>query len=254
MVEEERLSRLALSLSDVASERSTSVILLAGGKGTRFSKEEPKLTAKIEGQPLLAMAARTIVTLGFVRQLVLVVRTELQHEITQVVNQLEPLMQPANVTYAVCEGGATRSESVQAGLNEVMNKYVLIHDGSRPLASRALFERVIAQVEPGIGVVPTLRPADSLLTADGEGHVLGYLQRIEVRLAQTPQGFITSEYRAAREALGDKALSYSDDGSVFLAAGYEMLTISGEEANLKITHANHLIVAQQLFHETRRDS
>jgi len=231
-------------------KRATSVILLAGGKGTRFSDRADKLTAEIGKRPIIEIAARTIISAHFVDQLVLVVSETFKAQLTRTMDALIPVMGETHTKYSVAAGGRTRSESVQSGLREVVSDYVLIHDGSRPLASGALFERVLRTIEPGTGAVPVVHPADSLLTVNADNQVLGYLPRDEVRLAQTPQGFITSEYRAAREALGDTALTYDDDGSIFLAAGYRLRTVPGERANIKITYPGDLTIARQTIEHT----
>ena len=63
-------------------------------------------------------------------------------------------------------GGVLRSDSVRCGLSAVPDdaEIVLVHDGARPLAGDAVFERVIAAVRGGadaavpvVGLVDTVR-------------------------------------------------------------------------------------------------
>src|SRR4051794_6902070 len=64
---------------------------------------------------------------------------------------------------AAVAGGATRSESVRAGLAALRGDHdvVLVHDAARPLASRALFQAVIAAVHAGAdAAVPGVPVAD----------------------------------------------------------------------------------------------
>src|SRR5690606_26478581 len=78
---------------------------------------------------------------------------------------------PADAEWQAAEGvrttvgGATRSESVRAGLAQVPEtaEIVVVHDAARPLASRRLFHAVIAAVEGGAdGAVPGLPVADTI--------------------------------------------------------------------------------------------
>ena len=69
-------------------------------------------------------------------------------------------------------GGATRSESVRAGLAAVPAEATIIcvHDGARPFADAALFGRVIAAVAGGAdAAIPGIAVADTIKQVDGEG-------------------------------------------------------------------------------------
>ncbi len=73
----------------------------------------------------------------------------------------------------VVTGGATRTESVRAGL-EVLDEVdiVVVHDAARPWATRALFESVVAAVEAGAdAAVPGLSITDTVKRVDVEGTV-----------------------------------------------------------------------------------
>ena len=72
-----------------------------------------------------------------------------------------------DVPVRVVEGGATRQESVAAGLALASEDVdvVLVHDAARPFASSALVRRVVAAVRDGhSAVVPGLPVADTIKT------------------------------------------------------------------------------------------
>ncbi|OPX23070.1 MAG: hypothetical protein B1H03_02740 [Planctomycetales bacterium 4484_113] len=231
---------MAGSASDGSGERFAGVVLLAAGEGERYRGAVPKLMTPLEGQPLITLAARTVVRLPFVRELVLVANPKLREDIAAAMSRLEPEIESAGMKVSLCDGGETRSDSVAQGLDAISSECVLIHDGSRPLATAALFKRVLDAVEPGVGAVPVIEARDSLLALDDRNEISGYLERPAIRLVQTPQGFITSEYRAARRQVGREASAFTDDGSLFLAAGYRLVMVPGEEENLKITYLGDL--------------
>ena len=74
----------------------------------------------------------------------------------------------------VVAGGASRSESVRAGLAAIApdasdDTVVVVHDAARPFATRALFEAVIAAVRSGAdGAVPWLAITDTVKQVRGD--------------------------------------------------------------------------------------
>ena len=63
------------------------------------------------------------------------------------------------------DGGATRDASVLAGLRALEGAgvdRVLIHDGARPLVSRALIARLVAALDSHDGAAPALAVSDAL--------------------------------------------------------------------------------------------
>lgn len=130
---------------------------------------------------------------------------------------------------AVVAGGATRSDSVRAGLAAVPDDaaVIVVHDAARPAASPELFARVVAAVAAGHdAVVPGVPVADSLRWVTG-----GALDRDEVVAVQTPQAFAAAVLRHAH-ALGGVA---SDDATLVEATGVAVATVPGEETNRKLT-------------------
>ncbi|HOT79291.1 MAG TPA: 2-C-methyl-D-erythritol 2,4-cyclodiphosphate synthase [Microthrixaceae bacterium] len=139
----------------------------------------------------------------------------------------------------VVEGGATRSESVRRGLAAVPGDttIVLVHDAARPVASDALFRRVVDAVLGGAAVaVPAIEVADTIRHRDG-----GVVDRSELLAVQTPQGFDAAALRAAH-ANGGEA---TDDASLVEARGGTVVTVAGERTNIKITEPADLVVAAQ---------
>ncbi|MGZ4792183.1 MAG: IspD/TarI family cytidylyltransferase, partial [Ilumatobacteraceae bacterium] len=73
-------------------------------------------------------------------------------------------------------GGATRSESVRAGLAAVPPEatIVCVHDAARPFASAHLFEAVIRAVADGAdGAVPGVPVTDTIKQIDADRVVVG---------------------------------------------------------------------------------
>jgi 2-C-methyl-D-erythritol 4-phosphate cytidylyltransferase len=141
-------------------------------------------------------------------------------------------------------GGATRSESVRAGLAAVPPDadIVCVHDAARPLASADLYRRVVAAVVQGAdGAVPGLPVIDTIKVVDATGAVTATPERSSLRAVQTPQAFRASVLRAAH-ASGAEG---TDDAAVVEAAGGRVVVVDGEPTNRKITDPSDLDWARE---------
>jgi len=142
---------------------------------------------------------------------------------------------------AIVAGGATRAESVRAGLGAVPDSatIVLVHDAARPLASVQLFQRVIAAVAGGAdAVVPAVAVVDTIRVIGG-----GVVDRDTLRAVQTPQGFPADVLRRVHSPRPEA----SDDAGLVEATGGVVTLVEGERLNLKVTDPADMIVAAALL-------
>jgi 2-C-methyl-D-erythritol 4-phosphate cytidylyltransferase len=136
-------------------------------------------------------------------------------------------------------GGATRSDSVRAGLAAVPPEadIICVHDAARPLASAALYRRVIDTVVAGAaGAVPGVPVVDTIKVVDADGVITATPDRASLVAVQTPQAFRAAALRAAHAAGGDG----TDDASLVELAGGRCVVVPGEATNRKITDAADL--------------
>lgn len=206
-------------------------IVVAAGRGERFGSD--KQAADLGGRPVVSRSVATSMEAS--DGVVVVVASE------RLVAAEALVAGPDGEATAVTlvAGGATRAASVRAGLVAVPDdaEVVLVHDGARPLATAALFARVVAAVRAGAdAVVPGVPVADSLRAVDG-----GVVDRDGVLAVQTPQGFPADRLRAAHAAGTDA----SDDATLVEAVGGTVVVVDGEPANLKITRPVDLVLATE---------
>jgi 2-C-methyl-D-erythritol 4-phosphate cytidylyltransferase len=131
-------------------------------------------------------------------------------------------------------GGATRSESVRAGLDAVPGDVdvICVHDAARPFATVDLYRRVIAAVADGAdGAVPGIPVADTIKVIDAQGVVVGTPDRATLTAVQTPQAF----RRTALIEAHDSRAEGTDDAGLVEAAGGRIVVVPGEADNRKIT-------------------
>jgi 2-C-methyl-D-erythritol 4-phosphate cytidylyltransferase len=147
----------------------------------------------------------------------------------------------------VVVGGATRAESVRAGLAGVPAdaEVVVVHDAARPLATTELYAAVVAAVRAGAdGAIPGVAVADTLKRVDDD-MVVCTIDRDVLVAAQTPQAFRADVLRAAH-ALGDDA---TDDAALVESHGGKVVVVPGDPCNLKLTGPRDLAVATALLRE-----
>lgn len=200
-------------------------IVVAAGLGTRFGGA--KHLADLGGHRVvdLSIAAAQTWADGVI---VVVAREELEGFV-------------AAEGVRVVEGGSTRSHSVREGLAAVPPgvEIIVVHDGARPLASAALFKRMIDTVAQGAdAAVPVAELVDTIRHVDD-----GAVDRSKLVAVQTPQAFSAHVLRSAHEGRGDA----TDDAGLVEADGGTVELVEGERTNIKITLPEDLLVARTLM-------
>ena len=146
---------------------------------------------------------------------------------------------------ALVTGGATRAESVRAGLGAVppTAEIIVVHDAARPLATTEVFEAVIAAVRDGAdGAVPGLAVADTLKRVD-DVRVTATVDRVGLVAVQTPQAFGADILRAAHAGQGEA----TDDAALVEELGGTVVVVAGDPRNLKVTGPADLMIAAALL-------
>jgi 2-C-methyl-D-erythritol 4-phosphate cytidylyltransferase len=147
----------------------------------------------------------------------------------------------------VVAGGASRSESVRAGLAVVPAdaEVILVHDAARPFASPELFRAMVAAIRAGhAAAVPGIPVLDTIKRVEN-GVVVSTLDRSELVAVQTPQAFRADALRLAH-ASGDAA---TDDAALLEQSGFGVVVVAGELSNRKLTDAGDLDLFEHLVGE-----
>jgi len=205
-------------------------IIAAAGSGERFGATLPKALISLGNRTLIEHAVAALAPIA--SEIVICAPAGYEKQIQELVGN----------EITVVTGGTTRAQSVRAGIAAltVKNKYVLVHDAARALATTKLAERVLVALENGASaVIPGLELIDTVKSVDVNGHVTATPDRTTLRRVQTPQGFDLEILKKAH-ASGAEA---TDDGALVEAIGEKVLIIKGEEQALKITTPSDLATA-----------
>lgn len=209
-------------------------LIVAAGSGTRLRGELPKQFALLAGKPMLAhsfaafsshpMISETIVAIGAGQEAMLADAIGAARSVT---------------------GGATRRESVRAGLEAIDADggadLVLIHDAARPFLSAEVIDRLIAALDTDPGAVPALPVADTLARGI---EVLGEtVPRDGLWRVQTPQAFhfdaILGAHRRWPE--GEDA---TDDAQMLRRFGSSVAMVEGDIMLDKVTYPADIAAAE----------
>jgi 2-C-methyl-D-erythritol 4-phosphate cytidylyltransferase/2-C-methyl-D-erythritol 2,4-cyclodiphosphate synthase len=139
------------------------------------------------------------------------------------------------------EGGATRADSVRAGLAAVEGDAVLVHDAARPFCPSAVVDRLLASLEFYEGAAPVL-PVGDTLARIGEG-LDELVDRNRMVRVQTPQAFRLDQLRAAYERWAGP--SPTDETTVLRASGMKVAAVAGDPALEKLTAPADFVRAEQ---------
>ena len=218
---------------------TVAAIVVAAGRGLRSGGEIPKQYKEIAGEPVLRRALRLFLGHAGISVIQSVIHPT-DHALYDSATCGLPLPPPVH-------GGATRQESVLAGLAALEHDppaLVLIHDAARPFASPALIDRAIAAGRSSGAAIPVLPVADTVKTIDIQGRVTGTLDRERLRVVQTPQSFgFRALLDAHRRAVREGRHEFTDDAALAEWAGMTVTTFPGEAANLKLTTPEDFIKA-----------
>ena len=208
-----------------AAEAVWGVAIVAAGGGSRYGDRAPKQFLHLHGLPVVEHSLRTVLAMERVSKVVLVVPAETDWREYWTPPEIDRLL--------VVPGGSVRGQSVLAGLDALGSvTHAAVHDAARPLASPALFHRVMDAAERWGAAVPLYPIASTVkrVSADGE-RVETTVDRERLRLSQTPQA---AELDLLERALRSRP-GCTDEAAALERAGVNVAAVEGERENLKLT-------------------
>jgi 2-C-methyl-D-erythritol 4-phosphate cytidylyltransferase / 2-C-methyl-D-erythritol 2,4-cyclodiphosphate synthase len=219
-------------------------LIVAGGNGTRAGGGTPKQYRRIAGSAVIARAFDALEAHPVVDALFLVIGEGHDALLEQALD--------GRVPTHVVRGGATRRESVLAGLEAIAAaggaEAVLIHDAARPFLPASVIDRLLAVIDTNPGAVPTLPVVDTLVHTNGGG--LGdTVPREGLARVQTPQAFRFDSIIAAHRNWSGP-IEPTDDAQVARKAGLTIVAVPGDPMLDKITHESDLNAAESRLAST----
>ncbi len=223
------------------------LVVAAGGTGVRFGHSQGKQLAPLFGRTVLEWALDAFMSYESLRAVTIAAHPDRLHEYRERVARLVP----PDVSLDVVAGGDTRQESVLAGLEALPTAcdLIAVHDGARPLLTAEVVVsavKMLAADEDAQGVVVGHPSVDTLKHVSG-GVVVATPDRTLFWSIQTPQIFKAAALRLAHERARVERFAGTDDASLVERLGGRVLAAQGPRDNIKVTHAEDLLVAEAVL-------
>jgi len=218
-------------------------LIPAAGAGERMGRATPKQYLKLLGRPMLYHSVKALLADRRIDTVFVVLapgdREFREHAWGEFGERIAPLY---------C-GGATRHDSVLNGLVAASSTaqpddWMLVHDAARPcLGQRELQRMLDALATDAVGGILGVPVADTLKRADPAGRIQASEPREHLWQAQTPQMF---RHGLLLEALSRTA-KVTDEAGAIEALGLKPKLVQGATANLKVTYAEDLHLAETIL-------
>jgi 2-C-methyl-D-erythritol 4-phosphate cytidylyltransferase/2-C-methyl-D-erythritol 2,4-cyclodiphosphate synthase len=211
----------------------TALLLVAAGTGSRLGADIPKQFLSLAGRPVIRHCLDSL---------------------APDVDLVQPVGDAAAIAAAldgvahlpVVPGGATRQDSVRAGLEALAPhapEVVLVHDSARPYVPPGIVAALQAALRDHHGAIPAVPVADTLKRGE-DGRITETVSRTGLFRAQTPQAFhfklLLDLHRAAPEGA-------TDDAAILESAGHTVALVAGDEQNVKLTYKEDLVRLERIL-------
>ena len=227
------------------SSGKVSAIIPAAGSGERLGAQESKPFLLLASKPVLVHTLQKFQDCSEVSEVVVVVRgVDLQ--------RAADLVSKYQLTKAVeiVEGGARRQDSVYQGLKSILKRdvgHVLVHDAVRPFVHVEKIREIIKACQEHDAAILAIRPKDTIKFSNGSPFLQSTLDRSNLWVVQTPQGFAVKLLSDAFDRAIRDGFTGTDDASLVEHLGVKVRIVEGSYDNIKITTREDLELAELIL-------
>ncbi len=219
-------------------------VIPCAGFGSRAGTATPKQYQDIAGLPMVVHTLKAFAGVQRMAHGVLVLAPDDVHMDGVLAAYPQPLFETSRT------GGATRAQSVLAGLRALLKQgahdsdWVLVHDAARCLVTPEQINALMDACEGDpVGGLLAHKLADTLKT-ERHGRVAQTVDRSDKWLAQTPQMFPMGLLLQALEHVGTEV---TDEASAIEAIGLSPLLVTGNAQNFKVTYPEDFALAAAIL-------
>jgi 2-C-methyl-D-erythritol 4-phosphate cytidylyltransferase len=216
------------------------VILPAAGQSQRFhDKNYKKPFAMMANRPVWLVTAERFLNRADVAQTIVVISAN-----DRSMFQMKFGANIAILGIELVDGGASRADSVQAGLTRVREEidFVAVHDAVRPCLADAWIDQVFDAAKTSGAAILAVPCVCTLKESQDGRHVSQTVTREKLWEAQTPQVFRRSLLIEAFARRGK--LDATDESQLVEQLGHAVTLVTGSRLNIKITTREDLRLAE----------
>lgn len=226
------------------ANRFTSVIIPAGGKGSRMKTAENKLLMRLGQKTVIEYTVSAFDNAETVDEII-VVLPDAERKIFE--NIIKDTVKNKTVKFA--KGGISREHSVYNGF-KIIDKnceFVSVHDAARPLISTKEIDEINRKAYKNNCVCAGNSVKNTIKIIDTDNRIKETLNRSALFSAATPQVFKKEIFQNSFEKFKNKLSEFTDDSSVIEAAGYNVEPFYCDEKNIKITTIEDIKTAEKFL-------
>jgi 2-C-methyl-D-erythritol 4-phosphate cytidylyltransferase len=221
---------------------SKSVIVVAGGSGSRMGSLLPKQFMPLSGRPLLMWTIERFISYDPGIEIIVVLPAGQIDEWKQLCERFK-----YEIPHLLAAGGENRYQSARNGFEMVTRSALTaVHDGVRPLVSVGTIRKCFEIAEQSGNAIPCVSLIESLREINSEGSKI--LSRDNIRIIQTPQVFSYEQLEQGYAQNFDPC--FTDDATVVEKLGFHINLVEGNRENIKITTPSDLLIAEKLLEFT----
>lgn len=225
-------------------QETSSAIIAAAGSSRRLEGRD-KLWIPLAGRLTLARTLDVFEASPLIDTIVLVVHPERLADASALYEQ-----EGWRKVIRIVAGGARRQDSVREGLAAVADsapetRWVMIHDGARPLITQALIEAGLQAARQHLAAIAAV-PVKDTIKQGVQGFVHSTIDRARLWAVQTPQVF---SFPLISQAYADSSLldDMTDDATLLERLGHPVAIFPGSYTNIKITTPEDVLIAEALL-------
>ncbi len=215
-----------------------SVIIVAGGTGTRMGTEVPKQFLPLAGKPILMHTIEAFYNYDAGMEIIVVLPSDQRkywHNLCKEKN--------FRIRHTCVDGGETRFQSVKNGLKHATGELIAVHDGVRPFVAKSVIVSCFEHAVMHSAVIPVIDVFESVRRViNGNSQTVN---RNEYKLVQTPQVFHANVLKYAY--MQQYVPAFTDDASVVEAFGISIFLVQGNRENVKITTSFDMQIGEALL-------
>lgn len=217
-------------------KKFVSVLILAGGTGTRMGKSKQML--KIAGEPILFKTIKTFLNIKQIDEIVLACDKKVAKKVKAEFKKIK-----------ICNSGTTRLKSLQNAMKVVSekSKIVAVHDSARPFAEK---KDILAVIKSAIKNKASVlgAPVKNTIKEVEKTKVKKTLQREKLYEIYTPQCYEIKTLQKALEKFKNNKKA-TDDSTLVEKLGIKIKVVEGSYKNIKITTPEDLLLAESFASE-----
>ncbi|MBT0727983.1 2-C-methyl-D-erythritol 4-phosphate cytidylyltransferase [Rosenbergiella australiborealis] len=216
-------------------------VVPAAGIGSRMQSSCPKQYLSIGSKTLLEHSIAALFQHPLITKVIVALHPDDDHFTSL------PIANDPRISYVV--GGATRAESVLAGLAAIApqaSQWVVVHDAARPCLTKDDLARLLAlTTHSKVGGLLATPVKDTMKRAIvGESRVAHSVERADLWHALTPQLFPLELLRECLQQALYQGKAITDEASALEHCGYHPELVDGRSDNIKVTRPEDLALAE----------